>query len=194
MVYSEQEIERIVRVGFETARGRRKKLTSVDKSNVLASSRLWRSVASEVAGEYPDVELEHTLVDACAMLLITNPKDYDVIVTENMFGDILTDLAAEIQGGLGLAASGNINPNGVSMFEPVHGSAPDIAGKGLANPLGAILAARMMLDNLHRSDLGSEVDRGVLSAIELGILTPDMGGTATTSDVGNIVVEQIRRY
>ena len=151
MTYSEQEIERIVRVGFELARGRRKKLVSVDKANVLESSRLWRQVAMEVAEEYPDVELEHMLVDACAMRLIQNPAYFDVIVTENMFGDILTDEASMLAGSMGMLPSASlagVPREGVrtfGMYEPIHGSAPRRAGLNIANPIATILSVAMML-------------------------------------------------
>ena len=151
MTYSEQEIERIVRVGFELARGRRRKLTSVDKANVLQSSRLWRQVAIEVAAEYPDVELEHILVDACAMYLIQNPARFDTIVTENMFGDILTDEASILAGSMGMLASASLagvpreGSKTSGMYEPVHGSAPQIAGQNVANPIAIILSIAMML-------------------------------------------------
>jgi len=151
MTYSEQEIERIVRVGFELARGRRKKLVSVDKANVLESSRLWRQVAMEVAEEYPDVELEHMLVDACAMRLIQNPKYFDVLVTENMFGDILTDEASMLAGSMGMLASASLagvpqeGVNIFGMYEPIHGSAPRRAGLNMANPIAIILSLAMML-------------------------------------------------
>jgi len=151
MTYSEQEIERIVRVGFELARGRRQKLVSVDKANVLESSRLWRQVAIEVAAEYPDVELEHMLVDACAMRLIQNPPYFDVIVTENMFGDILTDEASMLAGSMGMLASASlagVPREGVrifGMYEPIHGSAPRRAGLNMANPIAIILSLAMML-------------------------------------------------
>ena len=151
MTYSEQEIERIVRVGFELARGRRRKLTSVDKANVLQSSRLWRQVATEVAAEYPDVELEHILVDACAMYLIQNPARFDTIVTENMFGDILTDEASILAGSMGMLASASLagvpreGSKTSGMYEPVHGSAPQIAGQNVANPIAIILSIAMML-------------------------------------------------
>jgi 3-isopropylmalate dehydrogenase len=151
MTYSEQEIERIVRVGFELARGRRQKLTSVDKANVLQSSRLWRQVAIEVAAEYPDVELEHILVDACAMYLMQNPVRFDVIVTENMFGDILTDESSILAGSMGMLASASLagipqeGSKTLGMYEPVHGSAPQIAGQNVANPIATILSIAMML-------------------------------------------------
>ncbi len=151
LTYSEQEIERIVRVGFELARVRRKKLTSVDKANVLQSSRLWRQVAIEVAAEYPDVELDHMLVDACAMRLIQNPTYFDVVVTENMFGDILTDEASMLAGSMGMLASASLagvpkeGANIFGMYEPIHGSAPRRAGLDMANPIATILSAAMML-------------------------------------------------
>jgi 3-isopropylmalate dehydrogenase len=151
MTYSEQEIERIVRVGFELARGRRKKLVSVDKANVLESSRLWRQVTMEVAKEYPDVELEHMLVDACAMRLIQNPPYFDVLVTENMFGDILTDEASMLAGSMGMLPSASLagvpqeGINIFGMYEPIHGSAPRRAGLNMANPIAIILSVAMML-------------------------------------------------
>jgi len=151
LTYSEQEIERIVRVGFELTRGRRKKLTSVDKANVLESSRLWRQVATEIAADYPDVELEHMLVDACAMRLIQNPAYFDVLVTENMFGDILTDEASMLAGSMGMLPSASLagvpreEVNIFGMYEPIHGSAPRRAGLNMANPIATILSIAMML-------------------------------------------------
>jgi len=151
MTYSEQEIERIVRVGFELARSRLKKLVSVDKANVLESSRLWRQVTMEVAKEYPDVELEHMLVDACAMRLIQNPPYFDVLVTENMFGDILTDEASMLAGSMGMLPSASLagvpqeGVNIFGMYEPIHGSAPRRAGLNMANPIAIILSVAMML-------------------------------------------------
>ncbi len=145
LVYSEKEIERIGRIGFETARKRRGKLTSVEKSNVLDSSRLWRSVMHRLAAEYPDVELSDMLVDNCAMQIVKDPSQFDVIVTENMFGDILSDEASMITGSIGMIPSSSLGDTTCGLYEPIHGSAPDIAGMDIANPIGTILAAAMML-------------------------------------------------
>jgi 3-isopropylmalate dehydrogenase len=186
--YDTEEVTRIVRMGAELARGRRGKLTSVDKANVLETSRLWRRIATKVvAEEFPDVQLEHVLVDSCAMVLVTNPARFDVIVTENMFGDILTDEAAVLTGSIGLLPSASLGaPNAgggtrVGLYEPIHGSAPDIAGKGIANPVGTILSVAMLL----RYSLGLEaeaqaVERAVFEAVAAGSRTKDLGGNATT--------------
>lgn len=145
MFYTEGEVERLMRLAFELARGRRKKVTSVDKANVLASSRLWRTVAHEVAAGYPDVEMEDILVDACSMYLIRRPADFDVIATENMFGDILSDEAAMLAGSMGMLPSASLGAGKFGLYEPIHGSAPDIAGKGIANPLATILSCALLL-------------------------------------------------
>jgi len=175
MAYSEQEIERIVRVGFELARTRRKKLVSVDKANVLESSRLWRQVAMEVAAHYPDVELEHMLVDACAMRLIQNPKHFDVLVSENTFGDILTDEASMLAGSMGMLPSASlagVPQEGVKIFglyEPIHGSAPRRAGLNMANPIATILSAAMML----RYSLGLTKEAQTVETAVIGVLQED---------------------
>lgn len=197
LVYREYEIDRVVRLAFELARTRRQRVTSVDKANVLTSSRLWRSVVTEIAREYPDVRLEHMLVDAMAMNLIRKPAAYDVIVTENMFGDILTDEASVLSGSLGLLPSASLGAERASggraaLYEPIHGSAPDIAGQGSANPTGAILSAAMML----RMSFGLEqdatrVERAVAQTLEDGLLTRDLGGDTSTKEFGGAVRERL---
>jgi 3-isopropylmalate dehydrogenase len=184
LVYSEEEIRRVTRLAFRLARGRRKKVTSVDKANVLESSRLWRQITEEVAREFPDVSLSHQLVDSCAMRLITHAQEFDVVVTENMFGDILTDEAAVIAGSLGLLPSASLGDGKNGLYEPIHGSAPDIAGKGIANPVGTILSAAMLL----RHSLGLEaeaaaVEQAVADTLAAGQLTGDLGTTTPLSTV-----------
>jgi len=163
MRYSEPEVERIAHVAFQAAQKRHKRVCSVDKANVLETSQLWKEVMTRIGKEYPDVELSHMYVDNAAMQLVKAPKAFDVVVTGNLFGDILTDIAAAICGGIGLAASGNINPTGKfpSMFEPVHGSAPDIAGKNLADPTATILSIAMMLEHLGLSDAAKDIEKAV---------------------------------
>ncbi|MCC6704791.1 MAG: 3-isopropylmalate dehydrogenase [Thermomicrobiales bacterium] len=199
LVYHEFEIERVLRLAFEIAQGRRKLVTSVDKANVLESSRLWRSVATRVAGDYPDVTLEHALVDSMAMHLITRPARFDVIVTENMFGDILTDEASVLAGSIGLLPSASLgaprpNKDGrrLGLYEPIHGSAPDIAGQGKANPNGTILSvAQMLRTSLGLDAEAAAVEAAVSATIDAGIRTGDIGGTATTSEVGADVAARI---
>ncbi|CAB4690060.1 MAG: 3-isopropylmalate dehydrogenase [Actinobacteria bacterium] len=186
--YHPTQIERIVRRGFELARARRGKLTSVDKANVLDTSRLWRKIVIEMSAEFPDVELRHGLVDSAAMQLVTDPDMFDVIVTENTFGDILSDIAAAVTGGLGLAASASLGSSGPGIFEPVHGSAPDIAGQGKANPTAMLRSLAMMLDHgLGEAALARKVEAAVESALA-STPTPDVGGTATTSQFGDAVL------
>jgi len=190
--YTVAEIERATRRAFTLARGRRKQVTHVDKANVLETSRLWRSVVTEVAKEFPDVTLEHQLVDSMAMLLLTRPNAYDVIVTENLFGDILTDEAAALAGSLGLLPSASLGEGKAGLYEPIHGSAPDIVGKGLANPLGAILSAALLL----RYSLGLEaeardIEAAVDAVIERGVLTRVLGCTANTEDVTQAVLDAL---
>ena len=184
-VYTREEVERVARVAFEAAEGRRGKVTSVDKANILATSRLWRTVVKDVAGEYPDVKLDHLLVDAAAMFLIRDPKRFDVVLTENLFGDILSDEAAMLPGSLGMLPSASLGlPGTPGIFEPVHGSAPDIAGSGKANPYAAILSAAMLFrHSLGRPDVAGAIQQGVSVALEAGFRTPDLGGDKSTEEV-----------
>jgi 3-isopropylmalate dehydrogenase len=189
-VYSTEEIERIARIAFQAARG---KVTSVDKANVLETSRLWREVVSALhAREFPDVRLEHLLVDNAAMQLVSAPREFDTIVTENMFGDILSDEAAMITGSIGMLPSASLSGDGPGMFEPVHGSAPDIAGQGSANPLAMFLSAAMMLR--HGLGLESEataVESAVEGALDAGLRTPDLGGSAGTAQATEAVLDKL---
>jgi len=194
LLYHEHEIERIARLAFELALGRNKRLASVDKANVLESSRLWRQIVTEVAKDYPQVELEHVLVDAAAMHLIRDPRRFDVIVTENMFGDILTDEASVLAGSIGLLPSASIGADGPGLYEPIHGSAPDIAGKGIANPLGTIASVAMLLRySLRMNDEALAVDAAVDAVLASGARTRDLGGELSTSAMGEAVVAQIER-
>src|SRR5689334_8964429 len=197
--YSRYEVERIARKAFDAARTRRKKLCSVDKANVIETSRLWREVVLKVAQDYPDVELEHQFVDAAAMLLIQNPKSFDVVVTGNLFGDILTDEASQIAGSMGMLASASVGDK-VGLYEPIHGSAHDITGRGIANPLASILSAALLLDISF--GLTKEAN-AVISAVELtlkqGWRTADIADAKTSKDkilntqaMGNLVVENIK--
>ncbi|HBK91062.1 MAG TPA: 3-isopropylmalate dehydrogenase [Parvularcula sp.] len=177
-VYTKAEVERVARVAFEAARGRRKKVTSVDKANVLATGRLWRKTVSDLqARDYPDVALEHVLVDAMAMKLVQQPAAFDVILTENLFGDILSDEASVIAGSIGLAPSASIGDGAAGLYEPIHGSAPDIAGKDKANPAGAILSGAMLFrHSLKHEAAARAIERAVKAAINAGRGTPDIGG------------------
>jgi 3-isopropylmalate dehydrogenase len=188
--YTETEIERIARVAFRAARSR---VTSVDKANVLETSRLWREVVMRVHGtEFPNIALEHLLVDNAAMQLVSNPSDFDVIVTENMFGDILSDEAAMITGSIGLLPSASLGDDGPGVFEPVHGSAPDIAGQGVANPLAMFLSAAMMLRHgLAREEAAAQIESAVDRALDAGLRTGDLGGTATTAQATQAVLEEL---
>jgi len=195
-LYTEQEIERAVRTAFELARGRRKKVTSVDKANVMATSRLWRQVATRVGKDYPDVTLEHMLADACGMHLTRRPTDFDVIVADNLFGDMLTDLAAMLGGSLGMLPSASLGAGRASLYEPIHGSAPDIAGKGLANPLAAILSAAMLLRHALKLETeAAAIETAVQRALDGALRTPDMAKPGEQallcSEVGDAIAASV---
>lgn len=187
MIYFEKEIERIAHVAFQTAMKRKKKVCSVDKANVLDSSRLWREVVTNVSNQYPDVELSHMYVDNAAMQLIRNPKQFDVIVTGNIFGDILSDEASMLSGSLGMLASASLSNNTKGMYEPIHGSAPDLKGKNIVNPIATILSAALMLRYSFGNDFAaSQIENAVKSVLKKGYRTPDInyGDTSKTSLVG----------
>ena len=199
MLYTEKEVERIGRVGFETARKRNKKIASVDKANVLDSSKLWRKVMHKLAEEYPDVEYSDVLVDNCAMQLIRNPSQFDVVVTENMFGDILSDEASMLTGSIGMMPSASLSSGTLGMYEPIHGSAPDIAGQNIANPLGTILSAAMMLR--YSFDMKAEADaieNAVNEALDNGYRTVDIIGDGegvtkvSCSEMGDTVCKYLK--
>ena len=192
LVYREDEVERVARLAFELAQNRRGKVTSVDKANVLASMRLWRRTVERVAGDYPQVELEHALVDSCAMRLITDPRSFDVVLAGNLFGDILSDEASVLGGSLGLLPSVSLGDQAPFLYEPVHGSAPDIAGKGIANPVGAILSAALLLEHsLGEGGLAQRITDEVAQTLEAGVRTPDLGGEASTEEFTAKVVAQL---
>lgn len=187
--YSEAEVARIARIGFETARARRRSVCSVDKANVLESSQLWRDVVTEVSADYPDVALSHMYVDNAAMQLVRNPGQFDVMLTGNLFGDILSDLASMCTGSIGMLPSASLNEGGRGLYEPIHGSAPDIAGKGQANPLATILSAAMMLRfSLRMPEAADRIDAAVARALASGARSRDLGGELGTSAMGDAVI------
>ncbi|MBP2622468.1 3-isopropylmalate dehydrogenase [Streptococcus oricebi] len=190
--YSYEEIERIARQAFEIASRRKKRVTSIDKQNVLATSKLWRRVLIEVAKDYPDVQLDHQLVDSAAMLMIIDPARFDVLVTENLFGDILSDEASVLAGTLGVMPSASHSETGPSLYEPIHGSAPDIAGQGLANPVSMILSVAMMLrESFDQGAAAEAVEIAVEQTFAQGILTRDLGGSASTTEMTEAIIRNL---
>jgi 3-isopropylmalate dehydrogenase len=197
MRYSRPEIERIAHVAFQAARKRNKRVTSVDKANVLETFQFWKDVVTEVHAQYPDIELDHMYVDNAAMQLVKAPKKFDVLFTGNMFGDILSDAAAMLTGSIGMLPSASLNAKGQGLYEPSHGSAPDIAGKGVANPLATILSAAMMLRfSLNQEEAASRIERAVQSVLEQGLRTPDIFSEGTqkvgTVEMGEAVVAALK--
>ncbi|WP_380787895.1 3-isopropylmalate dehydrogenase [Sphingomonas sp. R86521] len=192
MSYDEDEVTRIARVGFETARTRNRRLCSIDKANVLETSQLWRDVVTALSADYPDVELSHMYVDNAAMQLVRNPGQFDVIVTGNLFGDILSDQASMCAGSIGMLPSATLNGSGQGLYEPIHGSAPDIAGQGKANPCAAILSAAMLLrHSLGMEEPAARIEAAVAAAILAGARTPDLGGTLSTAAMGDEVLARL---
>jgi 3-isopropylmalate dehydrogenase len=190
--YHDYEVRRVVELAFTLARGRKKKVTSVDKANILESSRLWRQIASSIGTANPDIALEHMLVDTAAMRLIASPASMDVVVTENMFGDILTDEASVLAGSMGMLPSASLGESGVGLYEPIHGSAPDIAGKGIANPIGTILSSAMMLRHSFKLDAeAAAIEKAVDAAITDGCRSMDLGGALTTRRMADEIIKRM---
>jgi 3-isopropylmalate dehydrogenase len=190
--YYDYEVKRVVELAFQLARGRKKKVTSVDKANVLESSRLWRQIATKIGKENPDIELDHTLVDTASMRLITGPAWMDVVVTENMFGDILTDEASVLAGSMGMLPSASLSGSTVGLYEPIHGSAPDIAGKGIANPVGTILSSAMMLRHSFKLEAEAEcIEQAVEQTITDGARTADLGGKLSTRQMADEIIKHL---
>jgi len=193
MVYTRAGVERVVRYAFEIAKNRpRKQITLIDKANAVRAQDLWTRTFAEVAAEYPDVKTDHAYIDAACMWMIKNPEWFDVAVTPNLFGDIITDLGAVVQGGMGIAASGNIHPGKVSLFEPIHGSAPKHAGKGVASPVAGIIAGSMMLDYLGEKVAAKTIEDSIIDLLRSGKLRGVSTGEHQTAEVGDMVVEAIR--
>ncbi|APG63676.1 3-isopropylmalate dehydrogenase [Sphingorhabdus lutea] len=192
MSYDEDEVRRIAHVGFKAAQGRQGKLCSVDKANVLETSQLWRDVVIEVAAEYPDVELSHMYVDNAAMQMVKAPGQFDVILTGNLFGDILSDLASMCVGSIGLLASASLSQGRLGLYEPIHGSAPDIAGQQIANPLAMILSTAMMFrHSLDNEEIAAKIEQAVAKTLADNILGRDLGGLASTSEIGDAVIARL---
>jgi 3-isopropylmalate dehydrogenase len=190
--YYDYEIQRVVDLAFRLALSRRKKVTSVDKANILETSRLWRTIASTIAADHSDVTLDHMLVDTASMRLVTAPASFDVLVTENMFGDILTDEASVLAGSMGMLPSASIGDSGPGLYEPIHGSAPDIAGKGIANPIGTILSAALLLrHSLHLENEAAAIEAAVDAAITDGCRTADLGGKMSTTQMTNEILKRL---
>jgi 3-isopropylmalate dehydrogenase len=190
--YFDFEIKRIVELAFELAKGRKQKVTSVDKANILESSRMWRQIASTIGTQNPDIQLEHMLVDTAAMRLITSPASMDVVVTENMFGDILTDEASVLAGSMGMLPSASLAESSVGLYEPIHGSAPDIAGKGIANPIGTILSCALMLRYSLKLEFEAQaIEKAVHEVVSAGAKTADLGGKLTTRQMADEIIKRI---
>ncbi len=193
MEYYDYEIKRVVELAFEMAKGRKKKVTSVDKANVLESSRLWRQITVEIGKKNADIELEHILVDTAAMRLVTGPAYLDVVVTENMFGDILTDEASVLAGSMGMLPSASLGSSGPGLYEPIHGSAPDIAGKGIANPIGTILSLALLFRySLKLNSEAESIEKAVDQAITSGARTTDIGGKLNTKQMTDVILSNIQ--
>lgn len=192
--YYDYEIQRVIELAFNLAAGRRKKVTSVDKANVLESSRLWRQIASQTGAQHPEIALDHLLVDTASMRLITHPASFDVLVTENMFGDILTDEASVLSGSMGMLPSASLGQSGApGLYEPIHGSAPDIAGKGIANPIGTILSVALLLRySLHLETEAARIEKAVEAAITSGCRTADIGGKLSTREMTDEILLRLR--
>ena len=192
--YTRKEVERIIHLAFQQAQNRKKHLTSVDKANVLSTSRLWRRIVKEIAPQYPDVRVEHLYIDAASMKLVTNPTDFDVVVTANLFGDILSDEASVITGSLGMMPSASLNEDGLGLYEPIHGSAPDIAGKNLANPMSMIYSITMMLrTSFEEFALAEKIEKAAETVMARGVMSKDMGGNESTESFTQAVITELRK-